>query len=160
NGTYYLSGSGLVSVTMDEYVGYIPGANGAFLQSGGSNSMNALFIGTSGSYTLSGGTLHVRGDQGTSSVYGELSSGALINSGTVDGGSSAATLKIDKATLDLTSGIWRNLGMTSVVMGTGTFTIVPKGFDTSTDFGSYSSLGLTRTMGTTLTVPPGSRISG
>ena len=45
-------------------------------------------------------------------------------------------------------------------MTSNSLLIVPNGFDTSTGFHSYSSLGLTHTTGTTLTVPAGQGFSG
>ena len=40
-------------------------------------------------------------------------------------------------------------------MGANSLLIVPQGFNPSTGFGSYSSQGVTYTLGTTLTVPAG-----
>ena len=85
--------------------------------------------------------------------------GSLVNQGTFSGGSTPATLGVSYL-LDLTSGTWQNLGAISVSMGTNSLLIVPAGFNTSTDFASYSSLGLTHTLGTTLTVPAGQGFAG
>ena len=160
SGTYNLSGSGVVSALQDEYVGYNAGSRGSFQQTGGSNSADGLFIGTGGTYTLSGGTLQITAKLTSASVYGSFDCGSCINAGIFDGGNGMATLMAASCTLDLTSGTWRNMEHTNVVMGGNTLLIVPKGFDTSTDFGSYSSLGLTHTAGTTMTVPVGALVTG
>jgi hypothetical protein len=56
SGTYTLSGNGSLSVTGDEVVG--DSGAGTFTQSGGTNSLTgSLTIGSSGSYSLSGGTV-------------------------------------------------------------------------------------------------------
>ncbi len=60
----------------------------------------------------------------------------------------------------LTSGTWQNLGSMAVSMGANSLLIVPAGFNPSTGFGSYSSLGLTHTAGTTLIVPAGQGFGG
>ena len=45
-------------------------------------------------------------------------------------------------------------------MSTNSLLIVPAGFNTSTAFASFSTLGLTHTLGTTLTVPAGQGFVG
>ena len=45
-------------------------------------------------------------------------------------------------------------------IGANSLLIVPAGFNPSTDFAQYSSLGLTHTLGTTLTVPAGQGFGG
>ena len=62
--------------------------------------------------------------------------------------------------MDLSSGTWQNLGALSVSMGANSLLIVPAGFNPSTGFARYSSLGLTHTLGTTLTVPAGQGFVG
>ena len=51
--------------------------------------------------------------------------------------------------LDTTKGTWQDLEATSVSMSSNGLLIVPAGFNTSTRFGSYSTLGLTYTTGST-----------
>ena len=99
-----------------------------------------LSIGSGGSYLLAGGALQVNG--------------GLVNQGIFSGGSTPATLTAN-GILDLSSGTWQNLGSISLSMGANSLLIVPAGFNTSTGFASYSSLGLTHTPGTTLMVPAG-----
>ena len=62
--------------------------------------------------------------------------------------------------VDMTRGTWQNLGATSLSMSTNGLLIVPAGFDPSTRFGSYSTLGLTYTMGSTFMIPAGRGFSG
>ena len=57
-------------------------------------------------------------------------------------------------------GTLQNTGSLSVSIGANSLLLLPAGFNTATGFGSYSSLGLTHDLGTTLTVPAGTSISG
>ena len=153
SGKYSLSGSGILSGPNEEYVDYKTGTSGQFQQTSGSNCTGGLLVGTSGAYQLYGGTLQI--------ATGDGSNGLIINNGIFDGGNSPATLTASNCTLDFTSGTWQNLGSTSVVVtGTNSLVIVPKGWDTSTAFASYSNLGITHTAGTTLILPPGSQVAG
>ena len=58
----------------------------------------------------------------------------------------------------MTSGTWQNMANVSLTMGTNSLLIVPAGFDTSTGFASYSTLGFTCTAGSTLNVGPGTNL--
>ena len=136
SGTYNLGGSGQLSAA-SEYVGYTAGATALFQQTGGTNTVSNLSIGSGGTYLLAGGTLQVNG--------------SLVNQGIFAGSNTPASLSVN-CLWDLSSGTWQNLGDTSVSMGANSLLIVPPGFDPSTDFAQYSSLGLTHTLGTTLTV--------
>ena len=55
SGTYNLSGSGLLSVP-NECVGCDPDATALFSQTGGTNAVSLLSIGSGGQYVLGGGT--------------------------------------------------------------------------------------------------------
>ena len=62
NGTYNLSGSGLLSVGFEEYIG--DNGTGSFTQSGGTHTVSSFMIlgnnaGGSGSYLLNSGLLYV-----------------------------------------------------------------------------------------------------
>ena len=137
SGAYSLGGSGLLSAA-SEYVGYDPRTTALFQQTGGTNTVSNLSIGSGGTYLLGGGALQVAGN--------------LVNQGIFAGNGSPATLSSNNI-LDLSSGTWQNLGALSLSMGPNSLLILPAGFDASTDFAHYSSLGLTHTLGTTLTVP-------
>ncbi|HEX4053872.1 MAG TPA: NF038122 family metalloprotease [Tepidisphaeraceae bacterium] len=87
-GTYALSGTGALSVSGGEFIGY--SSNGIFNQTGGTNTLtsySSLFLafnaGSTGTYTLSGGTATIAGGVyvgGTGSASG--GSGTLtVNSG-------------------------------------------------------------------------------
>ena len=145
SGTYNLGGSGQLSAA-SEYVGYNQGAIAQFQQSGGTNTVAVLSIGSGGTYVLAGGVLQVNG--------------GLLNQGIFAGNGTPATLSNSNSILDLSSGTWQDLGALSVSMGANSLLIVPAGFNTSTDFAQYSSLGLTHTLGTTLTVPAGQGFVG
>ena len=143
-GSYYynLSGNGLLSAPT-EYLGMQTSAN--FNQSGGVNTAATLIIGPQAVYHLTGGTLQFNS--------------ALGNSGTFAAGGSGATLNATNI-LDITAGTWQNLGSLNLNMSANSLLIVPAGFDTSTGFAHYSTLGITHTAGTTLTVPTGMGFSG
>ena len=139
---YNLSGTGNLSAG-SEYVG--SSGTGTFTQSGGANSVSLLSISNSGSYTLAGGTLQV--------------SGNLVNQGSFSGGSTPASLGAS-GILDLTSGTWQNLAATSLSMGANSLLIVPAGFNPSTGFAHYTTLGMTHTAGSPLIVPAGQGFAG
>ena len=151
-GFYNLSGSGQLSAA-SEYIGWDPANNydygsspfglGSFQQNGGMNTVLLLSIGASGRYVLGGGTLQING--------------GLVNQGAFSGGSGPAAL-ISNGVVDLSSGV--NLGNLSVNMGSNSLLIVPSGFNPSTGFAGFSSLGLTHTAGTTLVVAPGQGFGG
>ena len=146
SGVYNLSGSGHLSAGY-EFVGWNPGTTGLFQQSGGSNVVASLSIGSGGLYQLSGGTLQVNGN--------------LQDLGVFEGGGSAGVLTVGGSSfVDFSAGVLQNAGAIAVNAGPNTLLIVPPGFNTSTGFRSYQSLGLTHTAGTTLTVPAGSGFVG
>jgi hypothetical protein len=76
-GTYALSGTGLLTANGDEYVGYL--GTGSFNQTGGTNNLagsNSLLrlgysAGSTGTYTLGGGTLNAKGGE----IIGESGTG-------------------------------------------------------------------------------------
>ena len=124
-----------------------PQCRGPAAQTGGANTATTLSIASGGDYLFSGGTLQV--------------GGSLTNLGTFDGGGRAATLiGGPSAIVNLSQGTLQNTGSLSVSMGANSLLLLPAGFNTATGFGSYSSLGLTHDLGTTLTVPAGTSISG
>jgi autotransporter-associated beta strand protein len=142
SGAYNLSGSGQLSAG-SEFVG--SSGTGTFTQTGGTNTVSSLSIGSSGVYLLAGGVLQVNS--------------TFLNNGVFAGNGTPAVLSANNI-LDLSSGTWQNLGALSVSMGANSLLIVPAGFDPATAFASYSSLGLTHTLGTTLTVPAGQGFAG
>jgi autotransporter-associated beta strand protein len=119
--------------------------SGIFTQTGGSNTVSELSIAIYATYMLAGGTLQINGN--------------LANQGIFTGGATPSTL-IGNSVLDLSSGTWQDLGAVSLSMGPTSLLILPAGFNPSTTFASYASLGLTHTNGTTLSVPAGSEFIG
>ena len=134
SGTYNLSGSGLLLVSGTEYAGY----HGGFMQTGGENTVACLSVSTDARYLLGGGTV-------------QIVNGGLVNAGVFNGGNSPGTL-IANGIVNMTIGTWKNLGSTSVSMSSNGLLILSAGFSA---FGSYSSLGLTYTTGSTFMVPAG-----
>ena len=144
-GTYNLSGTGVLSA-LSEYIGYSSTATATFRQTGGTNTVTGLSIGSGGQYVLSGGTLSV--------------GGSLVNNGTVNGGNRPATLSAG-CLVDLTSGTWKNYSEWSVNIASGGLLIVPPGFNASTGFASVTNSGMdVHVLGTTLTVPAGQGFAG
>ncbi len=142
-GTYSLGGSGLLSAR-SEYVGCVAGTTASFEQSGGTNAVSLLSIGSGGAYTLGGGVLQASG---------------LLSQGVFAGGAVPAVLN-GSGILDLSSGTWQNLGEISLSIGANSLFVVPAGFNPYTAFASFSNLGLTHTSGTTLAVPAGQGFAG
>ena len=128
-----------------EYIASNPGTTAFFQQTGGTNTVSLLSIGSGGTFLLAGGALQVNGD--------------LVNEGVFAGSNTPASLSVN-CLWDLSSGSWQGLGDLSVTMGANSLLIVPAGFNPSTGFAQYSSLGLTHTLGTTLTVPAGQGFGG
>ena len=93
------------------------------------------------------GLLEVNGDLATA--------GGTLNCG----GGSATIVAGSNSIVDLTGSIV-NTASTSLVVGPESLLIVAPGFNPATAFQSYSNLGLTHTLGTTLTVPAGSGFGG
>ena len=119
-----------------EYIGYNSTATASFQQTGGSNTISTLSIGSGDQYVLSGGTLNV--------------TGSIANNGTVDGGNGSATLSAD-CLLDLTSGTWKNYSGWTINTGTNGLLVVPAGFNVSTGLAGVTTAGLgVHVLGTTL----------
>ncbi len=142
SGTYNLTGGELFA-TGGESIGV--GGSGRFTHSGGTNTVSTLSIGGNGSYSLAGGVLEVTGN--------------LLNQGVFSGGSMPATLTAN-GILDISNGTWQNLADISLNMTANSLLIVPAGFDTLTGFANYNTLGLTHTVGSTLTVLAGQGFGG
>ncbi len=143
NGTYSLSKSGLLSVGA-EYVGYVPGAVALFQQTGGSNTTYVASIGSGGCYLLGGGTLQVAG---------------LVNHGSFVGNGAPALLNANSSILYMSSGTWQDLGAI-VLSASNSLLIVAAGSDPAAGFAAGSTLGLTHTLGTTLTLSAGQSFGG
>jgi hypothetical protein len=152
SGTYSLN-SGMLSAQI-ENVGYQSAGN--LIQSGGTNTVPLLLIATNSTYLLGGGVLQV---SGTLMNRGVIQASNLVNQGLFAGNGVPATLNAGSI-LDMSSGSWQNLGGISLNMGPNSLLIVPAGFNTSTNLASYSTLGLTNTIGTTLNVPAGQGFAG
>ena len=139
-----LSGSGQLSAA-SEFLAATAGATATFQQTGGTNAASLVLIGSGGSYLLGGGLLQVNSN--------------LLNQGVFSGGSAAAALS-GSGILDLSGGTLQNLGNISVSIAANSLLIVPAGFSPSTSFATFSNLGMTHTLGTTLTVPAGQGFGG
>ncbi|MBN2579719.1 MAG: autotransporter-associated beta strand repeat-containing protein, partial [Pirellulales bacterium] len=148
-GSYYLSGTGQMTAS-DEYIGLDPDATALFQQSGGLNVASGLWIGPSGQYLLSGGTLEVNGGLG--------------NQGVFDGQGGSATLTIGSntvANLARPGGVLSNASSLSVSLGGNSLLIVPAGFDPDVDFAQFdNNNGYVHHAGSTLVVADGQTITG
>ena len=105
------------------------GHYGKLQQSGGTNAVSLLSIGSGGAYTLGGGVLQASG---------------LLSQGVFAGGTVPAVLN--------GSGIWtfpaapgRTWERSSLSIGADSLFVVPAGFNPYTAFASFSNLGLTHT---------------
>ena len=145
SGTYNLSGSAVLSAN-SEFVGF--SGTGTLNQTGGSNSVSYLTISSLGRYQFSGGTLQV-------------ASPGLVNQGVFDATGSTGVLNVaGSAIVDLSQAALVNTGSMSVCIGPNSLLLLPAGFNPATAFSSYSNMGLTNNLGTTLTVLPGQGFAG
>ena len=85
--------------------------------------------------------------------------GSLLNQGIFKGNGTAALLTANSIILDLSGGTCQNLGVVTLSMS-NSLLIVPAGFNPAAVFAGNSVLGLTHTLGTTLTVPAGQGFGG
>ena len=130
-----------------EYVGYTSTAIAAFQQSGGINTVTVSRSAAAASTCSPAARSRSAADWSTraSSAAAAAPPFATLDAGGV---------------LDLTAGLWQNLGDISLNMAANSLLVTPAGFNPATAFGSYSSQGLVYTPGTTLTVPAGKGFAG
>jgi fibronectin-binding autotransporter adhesin len=147
-GTYNLSGG--VLDPLNEYVGV--NGTGIFYQSGGVNTTTNVSV-SGGYYLLTAGLL-----QGTGGGTIGVVNGGFQSPGTLDLSQFVAVSAGTGALLDL-SGNVLNTGGVSLSVGSDSLLIVTPGFNPAS-YASYSNLGLTHTLGTTLTVSAGTGFGG
>ncbi|MCK4626513.1 MAG: hypothetical protein KAV00_14435, partial [Phycisphaerae bacterium] len=140
DGTYELSAGQLQARNI--LVGLDDAGMGAFMQSGGTVTVDSVEVGANGRYVLSGGNLNF--------AYRFLSRGQFD----FDNGSPTLVVP-ESTTLDLGQSTIANASNASIHAQANTLTIFPSGFDPATDLASYSSAGITHIKGTTLVVPAG-----
>jgi hypothetical protein len=156
-GTYSLSGTGSLSVTGFEYVGF--GGSGSFVQTGGTNTTNggySLYLGynsgVNGTYNLSGtGSLSVTGSEyiGYSGTGGFVQTGGTNNASNLTIGNSPTSFgkyTLSGGTLDVANALTIT-GANSAFIATGGTAIV----DSVTTGGSVS-IGVTANSSGNLTV--------
>jgi len=145
---YTLTGSGLLSANQEYIKGESSeyGVGSSLTQTGGTNMAAFVSLSGGGSYLLSGGLLEING-------------GLTTAGGTLTGGGAATIVADSNSIVDLTGSVV-NTASTSLAVGPNSLLIVPAGFNPATTFQSYSNLGLTHTLGTTLTVPAGAGFGG
>jgi hypothetical protein len=168
SGTYNLGGDGVLQTNLDEVVG--DAGSGAFNQTGGTNTINggyhldiAYFSGSTGDYTLSGGTANVSGNVyvggfsggaggigtlnvsdsgvlnvgGTLEVYNKAGNSLNLSGGTIN--TPALNFNGNPALLNWTGG---TLNLTTDV----TFDSAAAPTSTSAAFGSALTLGTNQTL--------------
>ena len=139
--TYSLGGSGVLSSAAE-----ILYNTSILQQTGGLNATANLTVENGGTLELGGGTLQINGN--------------LLNQGMIEGAGGTAVISIaGSACADFSQGTVIGTGSLSVIAGPNSLVIVPAGFNTATQFGKYSSLGITHTASTTLVVPAGQGFS-
>ena len=121
--------------------------SGTFNQTGGTNNAGYLWIISGGRYVLEDGTLNI-------------TNGALLINGTLDGNNGNGTLNINGGLADFTSATFANASSISFTTAANTLTIFAAGFDPLTAFGSYTPTGIVHTVGDTLTVNSGDGFAG
>jgi fibronectin-binding autotransporter adhesin len=141
---YSLGGSGLLTAAAE----YVSGGSASILQqSGGLNATAYMSIASGSTLQLSGGTLQIGQN--------------LIDQGVFSGSGGSGTLLLSaNAWADFSRATIVNGQNVSVSAGENSLVIVPAGFNPTTGFGNYSSLGITHTIGTTLSIAAGQQLSG
>ncbi len=142
--TYTLSGSGVLISAYE----CVNSASATFTQLGGLNLATNLV--NYGRYRYGGGTL-------------EIGSGGFANRGLAvfDGMGSSGTLTVAGSSIvNFSSGTIQNVGAMSMTVGPGSLVLVSTAFNPANAFHYYSNLGLTHTIGTTLTISPGQSFAG
>ena len=163
SGSYFLtsgllnnSGNGefLGSSSLSNAIVYDTGSlgTGLFQQTGGTNSTNFVWIGNGSSYQYGGGTLQLNSPGGLQ----------VMSGGTLNGNNAVTNLYVPaNSILDL-SGSLVNTGSMTVTVAANSMVITPSaGFNPNPNgtFLSYTNLGLTHTLGTTLSVAAGQSLS-
>jgi autotransporter-associated beta strand protein len=139
-GTYNLSGVGQLTAG-PERIGWAAGT-GTFTQTGGTNSASSVIIGTTGSYTLSAGTLNIN-------------NGSFENQGVCDLSNSSATINAVSSIVDFSNAVLTNPGNISVNVDSKSLLMVPAGFAPALSFKTYSNYGLLYQAGSPLDIPAG-----
>ncbi len=114
-------------------------AVGAIEQTGGIASFGLLIITPFGNYDLTGGTLAIQD--------------GLVSDGTLDLHGSNATFRAEGGLINLAANPLLNAANANIVGLADTVISLPAGFDTATEFGSFSNAGITHFLGDTLFIP-------
>ena len=137
SGTYTLNGGSLSAGL--EYVSLSGTATSFFNQSGGTNSVYYLSVGSHGDYSLTGGSLAL------------ASSGGMVISGTFNGGGATDTLSINSSILDLSSATVLSASNITLTVGANSLVITSSnGVNPATAFKNYTNAGIQHTAGTVL----------
>jgi T5SS/PEP-CTERM-associated repeat protein len=111
NGTYKLSGTGVLNVAKNTVVGMRYEARGTFDQTGGTHTTSKVLVGTIGTYRLAGGVLNTGSVENFGTLHvsgGTLNTPSIDNRGTLNvviGGSrSLATALDNRGTVDVGGG--------------------------------------------------------
>ena len=120
--------------------------SGTFTQTGGTNTATYIKVGSSGTYTLSGGTLNIKGSIYNQGIWDLLNSSAVINA--------------SSSFLDLTGHKLINAGNVSINLDSHSLLIVPADFDPKHFFTDYSNAGLVHENGSTLNISSTNSIYG
>lgn len=121
---------------------------GSFTQSAGTNTPGLLDIQSTGTYTLSGGTLNI--------------SGGIANAGVFDLAASASTISAPTGILDFSKGLPINAQNASIDIGANSLTILPVGASATFPamFANYSNQGIVHEAGSAFTIDAGRTIFG
>lgn len=111
NGTYNLSGTGVLNVAKNTVVGMRYEARGTFDQTGGTHTTSKVFVDTIGTYRLAGGVLNTGSVENFGTLHvsgGTLNTPSIDNRGTMNvviaGSQSLATALDNRGTVDVGGG--------------------------------------------------------
>jgi fibronectin-binding autotransporter adhesin len=129
-----------------EYIGLDADSTASFQQIGGANSAIYIYIGASGTYTLTGGTLNING--------------GLLNYGTWDLSNSTAVINMSSSIIKL-SGTILTTGENAVLnIDAHSLLIVPSGHSAGEYFATINNSGIIHQAGSTLNISSAYSIYG
>ncbi len=143
SGTYNLRGTGELSAAY-EYIGVLSNT-GEFIQTGGTNTAPDIYVGSSGTYRLTGGTLNITN---------------FVNQGTWDLSGSSATVNISSSIVALSGNIVTTSSDATLNMDSHSLLLVPAGHSVNEYFSHINSSGIIHQAGGTMDISPASSFSG
>jgi hypothetical protein len=143
NGAYNLGSSGQLSADF-EYIG--TSGTGTIMQTSGTNTASYIKIGTTGTYTLSSGTLNING--------------GFENQGICDLSNSSAIINAPSSIVNLSGTVLATVGNVTINLDAHSLLIIPVSSDPANYFAHYNNAGILHHAGSALDISSVYSISG